>query len=107
MDAGRHSDPAKGKARTTVKRTSERELVVTRTVEGPGAHRVRSMDQAGTFSAMVGAQIVRRLLDLLRGRCSFRWRVPFGDGPLFLGAAHGVLRSIHRSHATLPPRLDQ
>ena len=34
MDAGRQSDPA-GKARTTVERTSERELVVTRTVNGP------------------------------------------------------------------------
>src|SRR3954454_15135347 len=35
MNAGRQSDPAKGKARTTVERTSERELVVTRTVDGP------------------------------------------------------------------------
>src|SRR3954468_7263620 len=35
MDAGRRSDPAVGKARTTVERTSERELVVTRTVDGP------------------------------------------------------------------------
>src|SRR3954453_5897995 len=35
MDAGRQSDPAEGKARTTVERTSERELVVTRTVDGP------------------------------------------------------------------------
>ncbi len=35
MDAGRQTDPAAGKARTTVERTSERELVVTRTVDGP------------------------------------------------------------------------
>src|SRR3954451_24465453 len=35
MDAGRQSDPAEGKARTTVERTSERELVITRTVDGP------------------------------------------------------------------------
>src|SRR3954462_3505671 len=35
MDAVRRSDPAAGKARTIVERTSERELVVTRTVEGP------------------------------------------------------------------------
>ena len=34
-DAGRQSDPAAGKARTTVERTSERELVVTRTINGP------------------------------------------------------------------------
>ena len=35
MGAGRQSDPAAGKARTTVERTSDRELVVTRTVAGP------------------------------------------------------------------------
>ena len=35
MDASRQSDPAAGKARTTVERTSERELVVTRTFDGP------------------------------------------------------------------------
>jgi uncharacterized protein YndB with AHSA1/START domain len=35
MDASSQSDPGAGKARTTVERTSERELVVTRTVGGP------------------------------------------------------------------------
>jgi uncharacterized protein YndB with AHSA1/START domain len=35
MDAGRQDDPAQGKARTIVERTSERELVVTRAVDGP------------------------------------------------------------------------
>ena len=35
MDASRQSDPAAGKAHTTVERTSERELVVTRTIDGP------------------------------------------------------------------------
>jgi uncharacterized protein YndB with AHSA1/START domain len=35
MDAGRQSDPAAGKSRTTVERTSDRELVVRRTVEAP------------------------------------------------------------------------
>ena len=35
MDAGRESDSTQGKARTTVERTSERELFVTRTVDGP------------------------------------------------------------------------
>ena len=34
MDAGRQSDPAQRKARTTAERISERELVVTRTVDG-------------------------------------------------------------------------
>ena len=35
MDAGRESDPASGKNRTTVERKSERELVVTRTFNAP------------------------------------------------------------------------
>ena len=35
MDTGRQNDPAAGGARTTVERTSERELVVRRTVDGP------------------------------------------------------------------------
>src|SRR5919202_2307860 len=34
MEAGRQSNPASGKNRTTVERTSERELVVTRTFDG-------------------------------------------------------------------------
>jgi uncharacterized protein YndB with AHSA1/START domain len=35
MGASRQSDPAAGKARTKVERTSDREFVVTRTVNGP------------------------------------------------------------------------
>ena len=35
MDAARQSDPAAKEAQTTVERTSDRELVVTRTVDGP------------------------------------------------------------------------
>ena len=35
MDAKRESEPASGKNRTTVERKSERELVVTRTFNGP------------------------------------------------------------------------
>jgi uncharacterized protein YndB with AHSA1/START domain len=35
MDVDKQSDLSAGKARTTVERTSERELVVTRTVDGP------------------------------------------------------------------------
>ena len=35
MDASRQSDSAAGSARTIVERTSERELVVTRTLDGP------------------------------------------------------------------------
>ena len=35
MDAARQSDRAAGKAGTTVERTSDREIVVTRTIDGP------------------------------------------------------------------------
>ena len=35
MDAGRQSNPAVAKTRTTVERRSERELVVTRTFDAP------------------------------------------------------------------------
>ena len=35
MDSRKESDPTSGKSRTTVERKSERELVVTRTVNGP------------------------------------------------------------------------
>jgi uncharacterized protein YndB with AHSA1/START domain len=35
MNAGRQSDTTAGKARTTVERTSDRDLVITRTVDGP------------------------------------------------------------------------
>lgn len=35
MDASSKTDPAAGKAPTTVERTSDRELVVTRTINGP------------------------------------------------------------------------
>ena len=35
MDAAKQGDPASGKSRTTAERTSDRELVVTRTINGP------------------------------------------------------------------------
>lgn len=35
MDASQQTDPAPGKARTTMERTSDRELVVRRTINGP------------------------------------------------------------------------
>src|SRR5260370_42611052 len=44
MDARKESDPSSGKNRTTVERKSERELVVTRTFNGPA----RSVFEAWT-----------------------------------------------------------
>jgi ATP sulfurylase len=53
MDARRESEPMKN--RTTVERKSERELVVTRTFNGP--HRVRGVDQARAVQAVVVAEV--------------------------------------------------
>jgi hypothetical protein len=44
------------KNRTTVERKSERELVVTN-LQRPGAHRVRSVDQARAVQAVVGTEV--------------------------------------------------
>jgi uncharacterized protein YndB with AHSA1/START domain len=49
MDAGRPSDPAAGKARTTVERASERELVVTRIVDGPARTVFEAWTTPGLF----------------------------------------------------------
>ena len=57
MDARRESEPTPMKNRTTVERKSERELVVTRTFNGPGPHRVRGVDQARAVQAVVGAEV--------------------------------------------------
>ena len=59
MDARNESEPTPTKNRTTVERKSERELVVTRTFDAPGAHRVRGVDQARAVHALVGAEVDR------------------------------------------------
>jgi hypothetical protein len=45
------------KNRTTTERKSERELVVTRTFNGPAPHRVRGVDPARVVQAVVGAKV--------------------------------------------------
>ena len=57
MDATRQSEPTATANNTTVERKSERELVVTRTVQRPGAPRVRGVDQARAVQAVVGAEV--------------------------------------------------
>ena len=62
--------------RTRSERKSERELVVTRTFNAPGAHRVRGVDQARAVQALVGAEIDRHDPPVLRDGCAHRRRLP-------------------------------
>ena len=106
MDARRESDVARMKNRTTVERKSERELVVTRTFNGPA--RI-------VFEAWTKPELLRRWwapkstgvsLLFLRGGCSCRGPVPLRVRPRCV-EDHGVLRQIPRSDTALAPRLDQ
>ena len=65
------------KHETTVERKSERELVVTRTFNGPAHVVIQCLDQTRTAQALVGTQIVWSVLPFLRGRCSYGRHVPF------------------------------
>ena len=75
MDARRESDPTPMKNRTTVERKSERELVVTRTFDAPGAPRVRGVDQARAVQAVVDAEVDGHDPAVLRDGCARRGRV--------------------------------
>jgi uncharacterized protein YndB with AHSA1/START domain len=76
MDAKRESEPTP-KNRTTVERKSERELVITRTFNGPA--RI-------VFEAWTRPELLKR------------WWAP---------KSYGVLRQVHRSDPAFAPRLDQ
>ena len=106
MDARKESEPATNN-RTTVERKSDRELVVTRTFDGPA----RIVFEAWTKPELIkrwwapksfGVSFLSCEADVRTGG-SYR----FVFGHACLGAAHGVLRQVHRSHAALPPRLDE
>ena len=107
MDVRKRTDHSVGKAGVTVERTSERELVVTRTVGGPARIVFEAWIKPELFKRWwapksFGVSLISYEADVRTGG-----DVPSGDGPPFLGAADGVLRSIHRSNAVLPPRLDE
>jgi Activator of Hsp90 ATPase homolog 1-like protein len=78
------------KNRTTVERKSERELVVTRTFNGPA--RI-------VFEAWTKPELLKRWwapksfgVSFVRGRCSCGGHLPFRVRPPCLRAPHGVLR---------------
>src|SRR5882724_10600250 len=56
MDARRESELTATKNRTTVERKSERELVVTRTFNGPARIVFEAVDQARAAQAVVGTK---------------------------------------------------
>ena len=72
MDARRESEPTPMKNRTTVERTSERELVVRRTFNGPA----RIVFEAWTKPELLGTEVDGHFPAFLRAGCSCRWRVP-------------------------------
>ena len=106
MDARRESEPARMKNRTTVERKSERELVVTRTFNGPARLVFEAWTKPELFKRWwvpksVGMSLLSCEMDV---RVGGRYRLVFAQRCL---EADGVLRQVHRSDTALAPRLDQ
>ena len=106
MDARRESEPTPMKNRTTVERKSERELVVTRTFNGPA----RIVFEAWTKPELFKRWWVPKSIGVSLLSCETDVRVG-GTLPLRVRPRcledHGVLRQVHRSDTALAPRLDQ
>ena len=81
MAARRESEPSPMKNRTTVERKSERELVVTRTFNGPARIVFEAWTKPELLQAVVGAEVDGHDPALLRGGCSCRGQVPLRVRP--------------------------
>ena len=81
MDARRESEPTPMKNRTTVERKSERELVVTRTFNGPARIVFEAWTKPELFKRWWVPKSFGAVLPLLRGGCSCRGHVPFRVRP--------------------------
>ncbi len=106
MDARRDSEPTPMKNRTTVERKSERELVVTRTFNGPARIVFEAWTKPELFKQWwvpksMGMSLLSCEMDV---RVGGRYRLVFGHDA---STVHGVLRHVHRSDTALAPRLDQ
>ena len=105
MNARRESEPTPMKHRTTVERTSDRELVVTRTINGPA----RLVFEAWTKPELFRQWWVPKSMGMTLLSCEMdvrvggRYRLVFAHG----GSEAGVLRHVHGSDAALAPRLDE
>ena len=91
MDERKASEINPTKYGTAVERKSERELVVTRTFNGPAHIVFDAVDQTRTAQAVVGTEVVWSVLPFLRGRCSYGGHVPFRVQSRLLGAAYVIL----------------
>ena len=91
MDARRESEPTHMKNRTTVERKSERELVVTRTINGPARIVFEALTKPELLKRWWVPKSMWRVPAFLRGGCSCRGQVPFRVRPRCL-EDHGVLR---------------
>ena len=106
MDAKRESETTAMKNRTTVERKSDRELVVTRTFNGPA----RIVFEAWTKPELFKRWWVPKSLGMSLLSCEMdvrvggTYRLVFSTLPL---RSHGVLRHVQRSDAALAPRLDE
>ena len=76
MDATRESELAPMENRTTVERTSERELVVTRTVDGPARLVFEAWTKPELFRQWWVPKSLGMSLLFLRDGCSCRGHVP-------------------------------
>ena len=105
MDAIRESEVAPMKNRTTVERTSERELVVTRTFNGPA----RLVFEAWTKPELFRQWWVPKSLGMTLLSCEMDVRVGGTYRLEFAlrGLRGGVLRHVQGSDTALAPRLDQ
>jgi uncharacterized protein YndB with AHSA1/START domain len=94
------------KNRTTVERKSERELVVTRTFNGPARLVFEAWTKPELFRQWwvpksMGMSLLSCEMDV---RVGGRYRLVFATGT---HSSHGVLRHVPRSDTALAPRLDQ
>ena len=106
MDARRESEPTPMKNPTTVERKSERELVVTRTFNGPA----RLVFEAWTKPELFKRWWVPKSMGMSLLSCEMDVRVGGTYRLVFshdASGADGVLRPVHRSDTALAPRLDQ
>ena len=106
MDATQEVEPNLMGNDTKVERTSERELVVSRTVNGPA----RLVFEAWTRPELFRQWWVPKSLGMSLLSCEMdvrvggTYRLEFDVGAR---SAHGVLRHVHRCDTALAPRLEQ
>lgn len=106
MDAGRSSEVTPMTPRTTVERTSDRELTVTRTINGPARLVFEAWHHAGALHPVVDAEVDGHDHPVVRDGRAHRRRLSTRSR-LRRRRADGVLRPLPRRHAAGALRLDQ